>query len=168
MSKNIKRYVRQYLNNPKLQKQDKMYINWIDLDIDNLPDRFLTRDDIEMECQQEGSWAWYPTDTCNKAYAVRNINDGYKYRYRIKPLESIRTCSNCKYEKMPNYCKALENKHCIRWNNNEDVLSVKDHWQPKQVESIRITREMWKLYCNHWGLNVAYLEVDNRPVEIID
>ena len=65
---------------------------WIDLDIDNLPDRFFTRDDIKIEFQDKlTNWCWCVFGALrSNIIASILVKEDCKYRYRIKPLDSIR------------------------------------------------------------------------------
>ena len=65
---------------------------WIDLCIDNLPDRFFTRDDIEIAYGTVYGFALEKdyTDTKERPQIIEGIQEGIKYKYRIKQLESIR------------------------------------------------------------------------------
>jgi hypothetical protein len=61
---------------------------WIDLDIDNLPSRFFTRDDIEIEWLHSDKWC---IANESRSIMISNVlNYKIKYRYRLKPLESIK------------------------------------------------------------------------------
>ena len=72
-----------------VEKESNMN-EWKDLDIDNLPDRFFTRDDIEID-HNDKDIEWLVVEGKNNRHLiVGNIVKGYKYRYRLKPLEPIR------------------------------------------------------------------------------
>ena len=74
-------------------KEEIVLDQWVDLDIDNLPDRFFTREDIEIEWfDDSGNTLLWKSCTDEKRYeSIEYIQDeNIKYRYRIKPLESIR------------------------------------------------------------------------------
>jgi len=69
-----------------LLTKDKDSSEWINLDIDNLPERFFTRDDIEIEYQFPSSKKW--EKEINKLEAKQYIphyiiKDRAIYRYRI-------------------------------------------------------------------------------------
>ena len=70
--------------------------NWINLDIDNLPNRFFTRDDIEIEqfnriTELKTEWREYLGEINARYEIIAFLNTGkYKYRYRIiekKPIQ---------------------------------------------------------------------------------
>ena len=76
----------------KHQCSDPNGKQWIDLCIDNLPDRFFTRDDIEIESmdytlEYSKSSHTKPDLRHNIIYGLQNE---VEYRYRLKPLESIK------------------------------------------------------------------------------
>ena len=115
---------------------------WQDLDIDNLPDRFFTRDDIEIE--------WLRLKHDNAVYDIweianeaRHIMIGNiqkystKYRYRLKPLESIRI--------------------------TRDI--VKKYNIPVTEEIFEIPKEQQERNC---GILDNRFVIDGRKVEIID
>ena len=60
---------------------------WTDLDVDNLPERFFTRDDIEIQVKKYSSGCFETTDYQAKQdryLIIDAITDvGGKYRYRI-------------------------------------------------------------------------------------
>lgn len=63
--------------------------NWIDLNIDNLPERFFTRDDIEIELLDnliaEKQWLPCLLSPCNRYRIIDLVqNKQAKYRYRIQ------------------------------------------------------------------------------------
>jgi len=63
------------------------------LDIDNLPERFFTRNDIEIEWYNDslGNLEWQDGSKDKRYDIITYIMEvNVKYRYRIKPLESIR------------------------------------------------------------------------------
>ena len=69
---------------------------WINLDIDNLPERFFTRDDIEIDGQHPLTSIWISLENYSEdaRKGVLNLSKlwGIKYRYRIiqENKESIR------------------------------------------------------------------------------
>ena len=76
-------------SNPKEEVESSQ---WLDLDIDNLPEKFFTREDIEIERYfvHQNSWNKFEVDAKVKLVVIGNMLRGSEYRYRIKPLESIR------------------------------------------------------------------------------
>ena len=61
--------------------------NWIDLDVDNLPERFFTRDDIELECLVNERTKYYTEVLFKKSeryFIIKESVSGAKYRYRIQ------------------------------------------------------------------------------------
>ena len=73
---------------------------FLPLDIDNLPDKFFTREDIEIENRwKEGEWFISDnSEPINRCYIIENISreKEFEYRYRIieKKLEPIRITNN--------------------------------------------------------------------------
>lgn len=60
---------------------------WKDLHIDNLPERFFTRDDIEFQFQFKCDGTWGTPNLTHLKIIEKILNDGDKYRYRLKPLD---------------------------------------------------------------------------------
>ena len=70
-----------------LLTKDKDGSEWINLDIDNLPERFFTRDDIEIDGQHPLTSIWISLENYSEdaRKGVLNLSKlwGIKYRYRI-------------------------------------------------------------------------------------
>jgi hypothetical protein len=82
-----------YRNLKEARKKD-MENKWIDLDIDNLPERFFTRDDIEIELENDKGeptyWLLVKYKVLERHNVIKNsVRFNCKYRYRLKPLKSM-------------------------------------------------------------------------------
>lgn len=96
---------------------------WIELDIDNLPERFFTRDDIEIETDCRCT-TWEPTfyNKENRCEIIRTYIkcDDIKYRYRIIEKEPMRV-DRWTYELL---MKQIVSKYQEDWNHKDLVLGL--------------------------------------------
>lgn len=63
---------------------------WTTLNIDDLPERFFTRDDIEIRRKQESGWELQYVNIPSRAYAVINIDNGMEHQYRCNNEELVK------------------------------------------------------------------------------
>jgi hypothetical protein len=63
------------------EAMDNTLSGWKDLDIDNLPDRFFTRDDIEIERKIETQYYLIVKGDL-RVNIIKGLLEGIKYRYR--------------------------------------------------------------------------------------
>ena len=79
----------------KRDRMEKKKTNeWKDLDIKDIPSDFFVNDEYETECYgSRGIWTNCMNDFKNKIAMVEiihDMNETFKYRYRLKSLEPIR------------------------------------------------------------------------------
>jgi hypothetical protein len=84
------------------EMKDNVIISWKPLDIDSLPDRFFTRDDIEIEqyvmvcvdpgyCGKIQEWVNCSNEKILRPHIITLLQErNVKYRYRLKELKRIR------------------------------------------------------------------------------
>jgi hypothetical protein len=73
------------------EEQEVKTDDWIDLDIGNIPSDFFVNEGYEVEYMWDKGWMSFKKNINERSDIIGNINnyDG-EYRYRVKPLESMR------------------------------------------------------------------------------
>jgi hypothetical protein len=127
---------------------------WIDLDIDNLPSRFFTRDDIEITNKDSNSsFNKLRSEIKERTSVIINMNYGVKYRYRIKESNDIKIGDWVRH----NYCKTptLELFQVGRidgdkiYNYDESIITQNSKYV--YAENCTIMTAEQKVYMDVWN-----------------